>query len=843
MAVAVLTRNVATGEVTVQPDGSTNVVAVIAAPDGYEPGTCSEDASIWRAYQQLTNCPDCWGIEGAFPPPTISLFVSLADINDYAIYASNVEAEAEAAAATTASGDARATRVGGFTAMDDDAMDNGDPCTITNDAAPFSIVSLIPDPDGSGNMALTWQSCTDHIYVVQSEGSLTPTSSWTDVAWMFGTDQQTSWTDTNAVGLTQNFYQVVRANPTNLNNGVPYGWAVTYGLDPLDPNLASETSTNPRAYGLTNLQVYENPSVLISNNYDSVGDGIPDWWRVMYFGTTSTNDQSCASCDADNSFWSNLADYENGVNPTVTGAALPLTFTIDGGTNLVTSAQLNIQLASGIIADYVVIGEDASLTSSVTNAFSSSFEYTLQSNGDGLHAVYLQLLNTNGAASSPFATEVRVEQGAPAIWISSPINGTTTGQRQIDVQGFAGDANSNGIAPLQVTVNGDFVNGRDTNGNWWSAQDLTPGTNTFLAVATGVAGLATTNSVWIIYDPTLATNVPNFTLDVTNTVTVGSNTTAIAVSGTIDDSNATVQIIVLNASDNTITNALVNAAVLGTNWWGNVPVVAGNNAVIVSAQNSNSQPATNGFMTIENTNVFLEIDSPTADTDANGTSVLVVGHASTNFDQTITINGVPALTSTDTQGIIFSNSVPINSIDANIVEVDATGTDGSSATTRETIYGYELQAYSSHFQGTLELGDTWPPGDQLVTWDPARGNAYHVHTVAYYLPERVFDGDSWPDWNSPDGILCGSLNSGDVCVNFAHPFVPRFSYGTFEGDYWEPWYLCYWGFCGYINWAGSWDSQLTVIKHAPVDEEQLVVFHFTSFMYATYCANPTNFDP
>jgi hypothetical protein len=71
---------------------------------------------------------------------------------------------------------------------------------------------------------------------------------------MFGTDQQTTWTDTNAVGLTQNFYQVVRGNPSTLNNGVPYGWAVTYGLDPLDPNLATE---DPTGDGIDNLEKYD----------------------------------------------------------------------------------------------------------------------------------------------------------------------------------------------------------------------------------------------------------------------------------------------------------------------------------------------------------------------------------------------------------------------------------------------------------------------------------------------------------------------------------------------------------------------------------------------------------
>jgi hypothetical protein len=507
---------------------------------------------------------------------------------------------------------------------------------------------------------------------------------------------------------------------------------------------------------------------------------------------------------------------------------------IDGGTNPITSTQLDIQLASGIIADYVVIGEDPFFTSSATNAFSPSFEYTLQSNVDGLHTVYLQLLNTNGAASSPLAATVQVEQGPPVIWISSPTNGAITGQRRIDVQGFAGDANTNASAPLQVTVNGNFANGRDTNGNWWSAQYPSPGTNTFVAIATGLAGLTATSAVSFVYDPTLATNVPNFTLDVTNTVTVGSNTTAIAVSGSIDDSNATVQIIVLNASDNTITNAVVNAAVLGTNWWGNVPVVAGNNAVIVSAQNSNSQPATNGFVTVQNTNVFLVIDSPAADTGVNDTSVLVVGHASTNFNKTITINGVPALTSTDGEGIIFSNSVPINNTDANIVGVDATGSDGSSATTRETCYGYELQAFHLHYHGWFLWPDL-PVGieDATVDWDASGGNTYHTHQVLTFWWAGISETG---DFDTPCNLVCGSANSGDVCLDFYTQYGPGWwMQGAAEG------YSSY--NADGTPEVGSWDSQLTAIKHAPVTEEQLVVFHFTSLAYVTYWVNGMNFDP
>ncbi|HUJ09498.1 MAG TPA: fibronectin type III domain-containing protein [Verrucomicrobiae bacterium] len=59
---------------------------------------------------------------------------------------------------------------------------------------------------------------------------------------------------------------------------------------------------------------------LVSANLDldSVGDGIPDWWRQMYFGGngTTTNQISCAVCDADGTGQNNLFKYLAGLDPT-----------------------------------------------------------------------------------------------------------------------------------------------------------------------------------------------------------------------------------------------------------------------------------------------------------------------------------------------------------------------------------------------------------------------------------------------------------------------------------------------------------------------------------------------
>jgi alpha-tubulin suppressor-like RCC1 family protein len=232
-----LTWNILTGETTIQPYGSTDVVAVIAAPSGYEPGGYSYDAGVWSAWQQITNCPDCWGIEGDVPPPTVSLAVYLADIDQYSVYESNCNAQADAYAAATTAG--TASMMGGsYMSMDDDDDGGGgDPCSLTSLAQPFYITSILQSTNRS--TTITWQSCQIFRYQVFTASQLNTNTAWASQSnsyyvWGQTNASTTSWTDaatTNDDGstITQRFYRVQRLLGSPIAAGALQSLAVGSG--------------------------------------------------------------------------------------------------------------------------------------------------------------------------------------------------------------------------------------------------------------------------------------------------------------------------------------------------------------------------------------------------------------------------------------------------------------------------------------------------------------------------------------------------------------------------------------------------------------------------------------
>jgi len=79
--------------------------------------------------------------------------------------------------------------------------------------------------------------------------------------------------------------------------------------------------------GANNLTLYPQGQVTVDALTDSVGDGIPDSWRLAHFGSaTTTNSSSCASCDPDGDGYTNLQEYNNDTDPNVVTGLLPAMF-------------------------------------------------------------------------------------------------------------------------------------------------------------------------------------------------------------------------------------------------------------------------------------------------------------------------------------------------------------------------------------------------------------------------------------------------------------------------------------------------------------------------------------
>jgi hypothetical protein len=109
--------------------------------------------------------------------------------------------------------------------------------------------------------------------------------------------------------------------------------------------------------------------VTITNpNADSVGDGIPDWWRAQYFppgnGSTTNNPGSCAICDPDGDGLSNLQEFLTGTNPTNSASAFRIISVARTGSNIRVTWQCGASRTN-------IVQSTATLTGSYTNLSSN----------------------------------------------------------------------------------------------------------------------------------------------------------------------------------------------------------------------------------------------------------------------------------------------------------------------------------------------------------------------------------------------------------------------------------------------------------------------------------------
>jgi len=97
------------------------------------------------------------------------------------------------------------------------------------------------------------------------------------------------------------------------NDGLPDGIELRWGLDIANPADAAAPSTHPWAHGLTNLQVFRYPGVLVAPAHSTAGDGIPDRWKASL--GLDANDPSLAAGDADGDGYTLKVEYDRQSHP------------------------------------------------------------------------------------------------------------------------------------------------------------------------------------------------------------------------------------------------------------------------------------------------------------------------------------------------------------------------------------------------------------------------------------------------------------------------------------------------------------------------------------------------
>jgi len=91
-------------------------------------------------------------------------------------------------------------------------------------------------------------------------------------------------------------------------------------------------SASPNGLGLFRQNVYDGLVTAASRNGSSLNDGIPDTWRLRYFGSVSTA-LGAAAADADGDGRSNLVEYQAGTNPRDGGSLLRVACAPNGGSS------------------------------------------------------------------------------------------------------------------------------------------------------------------------------------------------------------------------------------------------------------------------------------------------------------------------------------------------------------------------------------------------------------------------------------------------------------------------------------------------------------------------------
>jgi hypothetical protein len=248
-----VTRDLLSGQTSITL-GSPPTVLNFSAPVDYDPVKIgSLSANTLRGYNQALE----WAEPGEMiTPPVLQETIRIASANDREKFLGILEDEWEAIQKML-------TPQQSAFLLSSEELDSGmsfmeswSSCLVTQALQPFEFIGIVQDTNQW--TTITWSpTCDDDafVYGVFSTDDLI-LEPWTNRAALWGAANNTSWIDDSSANVDHRFYRVVRIPADSGFNGtaIPSAWAMQYGLNPFDPNLAT---SDPNLNGLTNFQEYQ----------------------------------------------------------------------------------------------------------------------------------------------------------------------------------------------------------------------------------------------------------------------------------------------------------------------------------------------------------------------------------------------------------------------------------------------------------------------------------------------------------------------------------------------------------------------------------------------------------
>jgi hypothetical protein len=396
---------------------------------------------------------------------------------------------------------------------------------------------------------------------------------------------------------------------------------------------------------------------------DTDGDGVPDWWGWMYFGTANIVATNLDYSGNGNTF---AQDYSNNIPPRV--------FTFNGiilTNNYVNFGSVAAQLdAAGYPYYIATLVDDTNFDDAIWNTYTSTNVVLNLGVTEGWHEVWIGL---RGFADKPSVAawqwcRLKLDYTPPALVITGPTNGTVdtpmiqlTGYSSEDLKAISFDiTNSAGLLTnQQISVTDRFF---DTNTwefttNTLQGYDifLTNGVNTITIHATDLAGNVTTLVTNFTLDYSGKTNRPVVQLTWPNngTLVSGNNFT---LDGQLADPTAIVSASITDTNGNTnVVAGLVGRT--GQFWVQNIPLSAGTNALTLTVVDVVGNTTVTNINLVQSP-VVLTLD-PVADPQQLWQPTINLTGTISDATYAVWVNGVKGHNNGD--GTWSANNVPVDS--------------------------------------------------------------------------------------------------------------------------------------------------------------------------------------